>query len=162
MLVVLDDINEKFSSVPDLWQRLNEGRISFFFLSLHDMGLSDDLYVKMNSRGKPLTRFEHFKADLEKRMNKLDKNVAKRIVTKIDGVWTDLFWKCLKVDEIDDAFLMYFNFICDVICYKRNDTTYVRSRNELLAFPVGVKDSSPSSQSLAIFSRVCAFLVTFW
>lgn len=130
MLVVLDDINEKFSSVPDLWQRLNEGRISFFFLSLRDMGLSDDLYVKMNSRGKPLTRFEHFKADLEKRMNKLDKNVAKRIVTKIDGVWTDLFWKCLKVDEIDDAFLMYFNFICDVICYKRNDTTYARSRNE--------------------------------
>ena len=28
------------------------------------LGLSDDLYIKMNARGKQLTDFENFKADL--------------------------------------------------------------------------------------------------
>lgn len=32
------------------------------------MKLTDDIYIKMNSRGKPLTDFEHFKAELLKVM----------------------------------------------------------------------------------------------
>ena len=36
--------------------------ITFQLLKLDEFGLSDDLYIKMNARGKPLTNFETFKA----------------------------------------------------------------------------------------------------
>ena len=39
--------------------------IWFLFLPVVDMDYGEDLYIKMNSRGKPLTTFEVFKADFE-------------------------------------------------------------------------------------------------
>ena len=64
MLVMIDAIQKKFTGVDNLWSSLVEdGIISFYFLPLKKMGLSDELYIKMNSRGKPLTDFEHFKAE---------------------------------------------------------------------------------------------------
>ena len=44
------------------------------------MGLTDELYIKMNSRGKPLTQFEHFKAELERKIRRIDENLANRIM----------------------------------------------------------------------------------
>ena len=136
MLIMLDDINQKFFEVQDLWKKLENGAISFYCMAIKDMGITDDIYVKMNSRGKPLTRFEHFKAELEKQLRFFDEESANRISRKIDGEWTDLLWKCFHQNNeyaegsIDKAFLMYFNFIADVICYKRNETAYNRSRDE--------------------------------
>ena len=126
MLVMLDAIWEKFSSVEDLFGKL--ANISFYFLPIENMGLTDELYIKMNSRGKPLTRFEHFKAELEKLLAVVDPEAAKRIGAKIDREWTDLIWQYRDShtgDEnsdntTDDEFLRYFVFICNVICYESN------------------------------------------
>lgn len=41
------------------------------------MGLTDELYIKMNSRGKPLTVFEHFKAELEREIRTLDEKMVR-------------------------------------------------------------------------------------
>ena len=52
------------------WQRLiasDAPAISFQLLPIDDMGSGEDLYIKMNSRGKPLTPFENFKARLRAR-----------------------------------------------------------------------------------------------
>lgn len=48
------------------WELLTSDNspIVFYYLPLKKFGLSDDLYVKMNARGKALTPFENFKADL--------------------------------------------------------------------------------------------------
>ena len=48
------------------WENLisEKAPIVFYHLPLKDFGLSDDLYIKMNARGKQLTSFENFKADL--------------------------------------------------------------------------------------------------
>ena len=76
MLVMLDAIHERLRPRAD---RLRRGlgpalgadsdeqrrRIWFLFLPVADMDYGEDLYIKMNSRGKPLTAFEVFKADLE-------------------------------------------------------------------------------------------------
>ena len=126
MLVMLDAIWEKFSSVEDLFGKL--ANISFYFLPIENMGLTDELYIKMNSRGKPLTRFEHFKAELEKLLAVVDPEAAKRIGAKIDREWTDLIWQYRDShtgDEnsdntTDDEFLRYFVFVCNVICYESN------------------------------------------
>jgi uncharacterized protein with ParB-like and HNH nuclease domain len=93
MLVMLDAIDRKFKNVCDLWDKLENGAITFYFLPIKDMGLTDELYIKMNSRGKPLTRFERFKAELERELRKVNEKTAVEIARKIDTVWTDLLWQ---------------------------------------------------------------------
>lgn len=137
MLVMLDAIDNKFKDVTDLWGKLKENCITFYFLPIKDMGLSDELYIKMNSRGKPLTLFEHFKAELNREISEVDENLAARIMRKIDLDWTDLLWKYRNSGSgsfddniIDDEFLRYFKFICDVICYRQGESPLSRSNDE--------------------------------
>lgn len=129
MLVMLDAIDARFKNVSDIWSALENQAITFYFLPIKDMGLTDELYIKMNSRGKPLTLFEHFKAELEREIRSLDEktgqNSANRIIEKIDKEWTDLLWNYRNsgtddADDniIDDEFLRYFKFVCDIICYR--------------------------------------------
>ena len=128
MLVMIDSIDDTFKNVGNLWDRLKEGAISFYFLPIKDMGLTDDLYIKMNSRGKPLTPFEHFKAEFERNLSSIDKDTATRIIKKIDIDWTDMLWKYRGDDNvIDDEFLRYFHFICDVLYYKRGESPLGKS-----------------------------------
>ena len=126
MLRMLDAIHNRFKSVTDLWNKLKERCFTFYFLPIKDMGLTDELYIKMNSRGKPLTLFEHFKAELEREIRNIDDELANKIMRKIDIDWTDLLWKyrnsntgSLDDNIIDDEFLRYFKFICDVIYYRK-------------------------------------------
>ncbi len=137
MLVMLDAIHEKFYDVSDLWDRLKDGAITFYFLKIRDMGLTDELYIKMNSRGKPLSQFEHFKAELEREIRKLDEETSKRIIRKVDLDWTDMLWRYRDsgngTDEVfvtDDEFLRYFKFICDIICYQEGKSPQGRSNDE--------------------------------
>lgn len=120
MLNMLDDIHKMFNETSGLWPLLEEGCIGFYFLSIKDMGLTDELYIKMNSRGKPLTEFEHFKAEWEGYMQKLNADVADRISRKIDLSWTDILWPYKgDNDIIDDEFIKYFRYLCAVIYYKK-------------------------------------------
>lgn len=131
MLVMLDGIHNMFAEVPDIWYSLKNGAISFYFLPIKDMGLTDELYIKMNSRGKPLTQFEHFKAELEHGLREIDENIAKRIMRKIDIDWTDMLWRYRGTDNvIDDEFLRYFRFVCDIICYQLGGTTQGKNNDE--------------------------------
>lgn len=93
MFIMFDAIHAKFNDVKDLWNRLKQGAIKFYFLPVSDMELTDELYIKMNSRGKPLTRFERFKAELERELRKVNEKTAVEIARKIDTVWTDLLWQ---------------------------------------------------------------------
>ena len=131
MLVTLDDLHALFT--PDdatvcrtAWERLvaeNDPAIVFDFLPVEEMGLSDELYIKMNSRGKPLTTFEHFKADFEKTLGDTSDAVRARFARNIDQEWSDLLWPLRnsasgKADEnriIDDEFLRLFHFIGDIV-----------------------------------------------
>ena len=131
MLVMLDAIEDKFKDVEDLWVKLKDNAISFYFLPIKDMGLTDELYIKMNSRGKPLTQFEHFKAELERELKKYNEETARRIIRKIDRDWTDILWQYRGDDNVtDDEFLRYFRFITDIICYKDGGTTQGKHLNE--------------------------------
>ena len=135
MLVMLDAINEKFCDVENLWDKLKGGAISFYFLSIKDMGLTDELYVTMNSRGKQLTDFEHFKAEFKSRLDEIDGELSERIVLKIDTDWTDLLWTYRDENNlIDDGFLEYFRFLCDVILYRKGSTPQGRRRADFDAF----------------------------
>lgn len=81
---------------PSLWERLITRRnIKFYEMRLDEFGLTDDLYIKMNSRGKRLTRFEIFKADIISQIKSLGeetKKLAEEFANLIDGTWIDIPW----------------------------------------------------------------------
>ena len=146
MLVMLDAIQEKFSCVENLYTKLES--ISFYFLPIDDMGLTDELYIKMNSRGKPLTQFEHFKAEFEKQLKFADEALAERIGSKIDREWTDLLWQYRNSglgddsdNTTDDEFLRYFIFVCNIICYKNGDSPKTSDEFDLIKEFFTIRDN---------------------
>jgi hypothetical protein len=65
MLVMLDDIHSKFFECEPLLDKLLDedgALITFNYLPMEHYSLTDDLYIKMNARGKALSVFENFKA----------------------------------------------------------------------------------------------------
>lgn len=120
MLVMIDSIHKKFDNQSGLWESLVINQmVSFYFLPLTEMGLTDDLYIKMNSRGKPLTPFEHFKAEFEEIIKHISEELSKEINHKFDIDWTDMLFPFRGDNNIiDDEFMRYFLFISDSITYK--------------------------------------------
>ncbi|MCQ2340016.1 MAG: DUF262 domain-containing protein [Paludibacteraceae bacterium] len=116
MLVMIDAINGKYDNSSDLWKQLEY--ITFYFLEISEMGLSDELYIKMNSRGKPLTEFEHFKAEFEGMVNEVDKKLSEEFNHKFDLDWTDMLFPYRGENKIiDDEFMRYFFFVSDILCF---------------------------------------------
>ena len=119
ILVMLDSIHERFKGMTGLYARLVDAQqlaITFHLLPLEHFGLSDDLYIKMNARGKPLTVFETFKARFEEHLKILFPTGARKIdgiewsvsqffERRMDTQWTDFFWsyKNDKIPVFDDA-----------------------------------------------------------
>lgn len=121
MLVMLDAIAEKFADVATiLWDRLIVDKAVFFhFLDIKDLGMTDDIYIKMNSRGLPLTEFEKVKVSIKQKLNRIfgkTSEYAVSFMTKIDGVWTDALW-CYhdnKNQVIDNFFVNLLHYVLDM------------------------------------------------
>jgi hypothetical protein len=137
MLVMLDAIHDKFRNDVDFFKRLidtNTPLVTFQFIELDNFGLSDGLYIKMNARGKALTDFENFKAKFEQFLEKNYSHKKNEFSVKIDGVWTDLFWKFKEESVIDKPFMRYFEFITEMLHYINSDEDYDKS--QILEFDV--------------------------
>jgi len=123
MLTMLDEIQQRFANIEDLWNKLD--KIDFYFRNIEEMKLTDDIYIKMNSRGKPLTDFEHFKAEFLKiiKNDNQDEVGSKRIGLKMDREWTDLLWD-YRDDRnlVDNGFLNLFRMISLILIYKADGT----------------------------------------
>lgn len=138
MLVMLQAIHSTFFQTKEFWPRLTKKRlITFHVLDMGERGfkLKDELYIKMNARGKGLTDFEDFKADLVSWMEEDNKNndEAKSeyylsISRKIDNDWTDFFWQKTKeyIDKrVDPLFirLIYRYFFLKYIFPLKNKSS---------------------------------------
>lgn len=120
MLRSIENIHQLFYKTENLWSKLvsDKALISFYYVELEHLGLTDDLYIKMNARGKLLTVFENFKALFQKEVNDnnwdSDKDFPNSFACKIDTEWTDLFWSHRKENRIDDAFIRFISFVAMV------------------------------------------------
>lgn len=122
-LIMLDAIENTFKEVdtdhlPDL--HTQEPNVTFHFLNLDTFKLDETLYIKMNSRGKPLSGFEHFKAQFEQLLIKNGWTaLATTFSHKIENTWTDLFWpfRDKQTHTIDDVFLAYYRFVTSSIAF---------------------------------------------
>lgn len=101
-LRALDAIHALFADIDGGYERLTSAEappVFFHVLHLADFGLSDDLYVKMNARGKPLTGFEIFKAEFEQYLAETfpdgvhPEPDAEYFAARMDREWTDFVWR---------------------------------------------------------------------
>lgn len=128
MLVVLDYIDELMANADATaaLERLTDRdrpAIHFHVLNLAEMGLDDDIYVRMNSRGKPLTDFEIFKARFGAKLEQFSPARAHEFAQLIDGSWLDIFWAALAkgteepptAAEVDAAILRYMRYLADFV-----------------------------------------------
>ena len=112
MLKTLQLIDDKLCG-KDL-RDVHENNIVFDFKELAN-GLDDDIYVKMNGRGRSLSYFENLKSWMDKHVQTLFGNnddFTKQWQIKMDNDWTDLFWKNRnkkkeKPEEIDDEWMRF-------------------------------------------------------
>lgn len=84
--------------------------ITFDVIDVKDKQTGENLYLKMNSRGKPLSAFENFKAWLFE--NKDIKNSCAQV---INNDWIKFFWKLDKSNY--DKIIINFIDICTVYFY---------------------------------------------
>lgn len=153
MLTMLDSIHERFKNTSGLWQKLKENKISFYYLPLKEMGLTDSLYIKMNSRGKPLTNFEHFKADFEKIIKEVSTSLYEEFIHKADIDWVDMLWKYDEesCDVPDDKFMRYYRFITEMICFE-NDIQVLENDFDLAAVVYGLKNENAERNLKFLFN----------
>ena len=93
--------------------------IGFYLLNMEDknMPLADDLYIKMNARGKVLTDFENFKVDLLKyKLPSGEYLIPENDMSDesfsllLDTRWTDLFWHYRSTEcHIDEIYMSFLN-----------------------------------------------------
>src|SRR5574344_2090674 len=138
---IVDGLEEMFSDkeydFQNLWDRLTSSKCIQFNkleVSLND---SDELYVKMNARGKQLTDFENFKTELVKYVKEkkiLDETEALDFAAKLDVQWTDIFWKNRWEDKktkdvsIDEIYFAFIRRFVRLECIKQHgeDSEYLK------------------------------------
>ncbi len=131
MLVMLDALHQRYSAVPQEkrrthWERLIDPAhpaIRFHLLPIRNSSENNTLYVKMNSRGRPLTEFENFKADLEALMRDnpaIADETKRHFSDRIDTVWADLFWNYRGNNHlIDEEIMRYLRFLAEVRAWQQ-------------------------------------------
>lgn len=127
---IMDGIEELFCDTKEdefvrYWDLLTQPNASIVFYNrpLESLGLTDDLYIKMNARGKQLTPFENFKADLIGYLQHQKDQASESpstwgelldpqsgIPILMDTSWTELFWLYKSEDcHIDEIYLAFIN-----------------------------------------------------
>lgn len=160
---IIDGLEEIFIETDkdrykEYWEKLTDKKvIVFYHLPMQDYGLADDLYIKMNARGKPLSDFENFKADLigyiydminkDQKNSDMWKELSKNLTKKLDTDWVDIFWshqlkiiKDSKEDKktegytgrIDEIFYAFINriFWSELILAKKDNEDKIKFDND--------------------------------
>ncbi|MBO3272005.1 DUF262 domain-containing protein [Hymenobacter defluvii] len=129
MLTMLDAIDKRFGKEQNWFERLTDAEqplIGFYFLDMPKVGLTDDLYLKMNARGKPLTNFENWKAEFDLLLQ-CQKwfDLQADFGQKADGDWTDLFWNHRHEgsDLVDGVFEQYLHFVTRMLAYQGGESS---------------------------------------
>lgn len=127
MLNMIDAIEDFFplNEYQNLYNKLcgcdgKDPIITFLYMDLDKYKLTDTLYIKMNSRGRPLTRFENLKVKL---LNIYKDPKRQEMAIKFDGKWTDIFWSELvskneasknvfSTEPMDEMWLRFISVLC--------------------------------------------------
>ncbi|WP_434503326.1 GmrSD restriction endonuclease domain-containing protein [Prevotella sp.] len=149
IIAVLDYLHEQWRNKKSdffifLWKRLSSNNcpITFTFIDNNEEDLNNNIYLKMNSRGRKLSEYELLKSWLDEKLPKND--LQKKWQQKIDGDWTNMVWTHRKaensssstketIDNIDKEQLrLLYNIIIFywTLDYLKGESTYTIIRLE--------------------------------
>lgn len=152
MLNMLDEMHEQLrdKTIDHYWSLLEQGIITFYWLDLEEHQLTDELYLKMNARGKQLSKFENFKASLVKRINdeqwENEKKVEETFSYKMDTAYTDLFWQYRGDQTVIDNEAMNFFAGMAMIAHALRDKSDHKRIEDLYYYPLLVTASDFSKE----------------
>lgn len=120
-----DDNKDGNYNYKKIWEKLISDNcpIQFYHKDMigDDIPLVDDLYIKMNARGKQLTNFENFKAELigyEDKDNSYkfldienDNGTDRQFISNLDNSWMNIFWpyKHKDLNRVDEIYFRFLN-----------------------------------------------------
>lgn len=156
MIELIDYIDGKLANTSNaellaLTENLfNKEVIVFDTLDMEEYGLTEDLYVKMNARGKHLTEFENWKAEFYGFLKEhYGEEKAEEFSGKIEGEWGDFLWDYAieewdrqdftsgsgekEYPRIDEYFMRLFYNITDLICKYRGFDSHLPNSEGYLA-----------------------------
>lgn len=152
MLRMLDTFenNEKLSNCKnnlfDILIDTNDLLISFYFVPLEQFGLTEQLYVRMNARGKMLTEFENFKSEFYK-IIAYSQNSLDQFKDCIEYKWVNSLWEYRGKDNkgkelytIDEPFMHYLAYITDILYHQ--DPSIEKLNNEQIKYNADVQNNN--------------------
>lgn len=167
MLEILDKLDDEFRKyTPEkqeqLAKKLTEGSsIIFDFLDMEKYGFTEDLYVKMNARGKHLTEFENWKAEFYGFLKeRYGSDKAEEFSNLVEGNWTNLYWNYAisewKEDDkeyprIDEYFMRFYSFITEMLYLTHTDLEKLAKEKEIDVSEVSAED--PDNNFEVIYNK---------
>mgnify|MGYP001440894007 FL=1 len=155
-LTMLDAIHEMFKDIDGLDELLDRDSLVFNFLDIENLGMEDTLYIKLNARGRPLSDFENFKAQLIARLKKLELSIEREFEHCLDGKWTDLFWNKYEL-KFDEPYLNFFGVLFMNKGILRNDNNWSNTMNwekidkdlfEIIYYTLNFIEENPNSDDI--------------
>ena len=109
MLNMLNAIAQEQKEHPVSFDQLE--RLQFRSFDIGAYELTDELYIKMNRRGKQLESIENLKAEFVGYLKEIGHDFSKpdSYDRKLDHEWADMAWGCRENDEFDIRYLRLFN-----------------------------------------------------
>lgn len=114
MLRMLDAIADQFEArAEELTMQMAMERLDNIVFRVFDIGtygLSDELYIKMNGRGRALSAFENFKADFLGYLKKQDgfADEVREVSRKLDHAWAEMVWGAKQNEDFDMRYIRLF------------------------------------------------------
>ena len=109
MLNMLNAIAKEQHKQPVYFDLLESLQFRSFDIGVYE--LTDELYIKMNRRGKQLESIENLKADFVGYLKKIGHDFSKpdSYDRKLDHEWADMAWGCRENEDSDIRYLRLFN-----------------------------------------------------
>ena len=165
MLNTLDEIHKQLrdKTIDYYWSLLEQSIITFYWLDLEEHHLTDELYLKMNARGKQLSKFENFKASLVKRMADEQWEGREDFSLKMDTTYTDLFWQYRgDMNVIDYEVTNFFAGMAMIgyVLKEKNSEAQQKRAQELFSNPLSVVASDFSKEDFECLEDFLDFYST--
>lgn len=169
MLSIIVEISRRIKNLGDKTGIVNfidkdeNNPFQFDFIYVDDISKSDDLYIKINARGKALSPFENLKSDIDKYWDDEDK-------TKLDAEWTEFVWNQLdendknKEKSFDNSFynllsnIFYLQYLVGLDRNNINDKILIEIENK---YKKGIVDKEWITQKLCCdspYQMISSFL----
>ncbi|GMB89762.1 hypothetical protein NHP190002_04400 [Helicobacter ailurogastricus] len=112
MICTLDRLYERLRYIKDtnclkntdcLKNRLDH--ITFSVIDMGEFGLGEELYIKLNARGKSLSPFENLKAFIEQKTS-----IPPELLSAIDNKWSDYFFDATQPETFDPRFFHFLHY----------------------------------------------------